>query len=86
MAAPFLLSRLRLATTSSARFGAANPTQLRERFCTSSRATRLSVRRNSTDPDLIAVVTFCVLGLLVAFNVILRFPDLGALIEQYNQF
>ena len=39
-----------------------------------------------TDPDLITVVTFCVLGLLVAFNVILRFPDLGALIEQYNQF
>jgi hypothetical protein len=39
-----------------------------------------------TDPDLIAVVTFCVLGLLIALNVILRFPDLGALIEQYNQF
>jgi hypothetical protein len=38
------------------------------------------------DSDLIAVVTFCVLGLLAAFNVILRFPDLGALIEQYNQF
>ena len=39
-----------------------------------------------TDPDLIAIVAFCVLGLLVALNVILRFPDLGALIEQYNQF
>ena len=39
-----------------------------------------------TDPYLIAVVTFCVLGLLVALNVILRFPNLGALIEQYNQF
>jgi hypothetical protein len=39
-----------------------------------------------TDPDLIAIVAFCVLGLLVALNVILRFPDLGALIEQYNRF
>jgi hypothetical protein len=35
-----------------------------------------------TDPDLIAIVAFCVLAL----NVILRFPDLGALIEQYNRF
>jgi hypothetical protein len=39
-----------------------------------------------TDPDLIASIAFCVLGLLVALNVILRFPDLGALIEQYNRF
>jgi hypothetical protein len=37
MAAPFSLSWLRLATSSSARFGAAGPTQLCERFCTSSR-------------------------------------------------
>lgn len=38
------------------------------------------------DPGLIACVTFGVLGLLVALNAILCFPDLGALIEQYNQF
>jgi hypothetical protein len=38
------------------------------------------------DPDLITVVTVCVLGLLVVFNLMLRFPDLGTLIEQYNQF
>jgi hypothetical protein len=36
MAAPFLLSWLRLATKSSVRFGAASLTQLCERFCTSS--------------------------------------------------
>jgi hypothetical protein len=39
-----------------------------------------------TDPDLQAVVAFCVIGLLLALNFILRFPDFGALIEQYNQF
>src|SRR6516225_4240988 len=36
MAASFCLSWLRLATSSSARFGAASPTQLCERFTTSS--------------------------------------------------
>jgi hypothetical protein len=36
--------------------------------------------------DLGAVVAFCVIGLLLALNLILRFPDFGAVIEQYNQF
>ena len=40
----------------------------------------------TTDPDLVAVVAFCVIGLLIVLNVILRFPDFGAVIEQYNQF
>jgi hypothetical protein len=38
------------------------------------------------DPDLIATVLFCTIGILVTLIVMLRFPDLGALIEQYNQF
>jgi hypothetical protein len=38
------------------------------------------------DPDLIAIVQFCAIGLLVALIVMLSFPDLGALLEQYNQF
>jgi hypothetical protein len=37
-------------------------------------------------PDLRAVVVFCLIGLLLALNLILRFPDFGAVIEQYNQF
>jgi hypothetical protein len=37
-------------------------------------------------PDLIAVVAFCLIGLLVALNFILRFQDFGAVIEQYNRF
>jgi hypothetical protein len=37
-------------------------------------------------PDLGAVVAFCLIGILLALNLILRFPDFGAVIEQYNQF
>jgi hypothetical protein len=39
-----------------------------------------------TDPDLQAVVAFCLIGLLLALNLMLRFPDMGAVIAQYNQF
>jgi hypothetical protein len=38
------------------------------------------------NPDFLAVVAFCLIGLLVALNLILRFPVFGAVIEQYNQF
>ena len=38
------------------------------------------------NPDLHAVVAFCLIGFLVALNLILRFPNFGAVIEQYNQF
>jgi hypothetical protein len=38
------------------------------------------------NPDLQAVVVFSLIGLLVALNLILRFPDFGAVIAQYNQF
>jgi hypothetical protein len=40
----------------------------------------------TTDPDLLTVVAFCTIGLLIVLIMILRFPDFGALIEQYNQF
>jgi hypothetical protein len=40
--------------------------------------------------DFVVVTIFSTAGLLLtilfAYRVILRFPDLGALIEQYNQF
>jgi hypothetical protein len=38
------------------------------------------------DPNLIAIVQFCVISLMVMLIVMLSFPDLGAIIEQYNQF
>jgi hypothetical protein len=39
-----------------------------------------------TDPDLQIVVLFCAVGLLISVCVMLRFPDFGAIIAQYNQF
>jgi uncharacterized membrane protein YdfJ with MMPL/SSD domain len=38
------------------------------------------------NPDLHAVVALCLIGFLLALNLILRFPELGAVIEQYNKF
>jgi hypothetical protein len=37
-------------------------------------------------PDLPMIVAFCLTGLLIALSVIQRFPDFGAVIEQFNQF
>jgi hypothetical protein len=39
-----------------------------------------------TDRELTTITALCTIALLIALNLILRFPDLGALIEQYNQF
>jgi hypothetical protein len=39
-----------------------------------------------TDLNLQAVVALCLINFLPTLYFILRFPDLGALIEQYNQF
>jgi hypothetical protein len=39
-----------------------------------------------TNPDLPVIVALCLLGLLLTFSLILRYPDFGAVIEQYNQF
>jgi hypothetical protein len=38
------------------------------------------------DPDLIVIVQFCAIGLLVTLIAMLSFPNLGAIIAQYNQF
>jgi hypothetical protein len=39
-----------------------------------------------TNSDLMARVALCAITLLIMINVISRFPNLGALIERYNQF
>ena len=39
-----------------------------------------------SNPDLPMIVAFCLTGLLIALSVIQRFPDFGAVIEQFNQF
>jgi hypothetical protein len=38
------------------------------------------------DPNLSAVVVFCGIGLLIAINLILRFPDVSTVIMEYNLF
>jgi hypothetical protein len=48
--------------------------------------TKPSWRELLTDPDMYAVVAFCLIGILLALNLMLRFPDMGAVIAQYNQF
>jgi hypothetical protein len=40
----------------------------------------------TTNPNLIAVTLFCAIGLLISLNLILRFPDAGLFVEQYNVF
>jgi len=39
-----------------------------------------------THPDLMTVSLFCTIGFLVTFNIILRFPDFGAVMAQLGQF
>jgi hypothetical protein len=36
--------------------------------------------------DLPTEIAFSLIGLLLALNVMLRFPEIGALVAQYNQF
>jgi hypothetical protein len=45
-----------------------------------------SWRAHVTDPSLHAVIAFCLIGFLLMLNLMLRFPDFGAIIAQYNQF
>jgi hypothetical protein len=39
-----------------------------------------------TNPDLHSIVALCTIAILTLTNLFFRFPDLGALIERYNQF
>jgi hypothetical protein len=38
------------------------------------------------DPNVLAVASFCLVGILLTLNFMLRFADMGAVITQYNQF
>jgi hypothetical protein len=38
------------------------------------------------DPDLVPIVAFCAVGLLMALNMMLWFPNIGAVIAQSNLF
>jgi hypothetical protein len=39
-----------------------------------------------TNPDVQVTVALSLIGLLLTLNIMFRFPELGALIAQYNQF
>ncbi len=36
--------------------------------------------------EFLTIVALCLIGLLVALNLIFHFPDFGAVIAEYNQF
>lgn len=36
--------------------------------------------------DLMGIALFCAIGLLVSLNLILRYPDFGVLIQEFNLF
>lgn len=40
----------------------------------------------ATQSDFQLVVAFSLIGLLIALNLMFRFPEYGAIIAQYNQF
>ena len=63
-----------------------SPTKPTDRPSSVTKATWLQAVAAIMTADLNAVVVFCLIGLLLALNLILRFPDFGAVIEQYNQF
>ena len=52
--------------------------------------TQVTLKRRTvaatTDPGLIAVMIFAVIGCLIVLNVLFRFPDLGLTVEQLNLF
>jgi uncharacterized membrane protein YdfJ with MMPL/SSD domain len=37
-------------------------------------------------PNVLMIVAFVLIGLLLTLNLMFRYPELGAVIEQYNQF
>jgi hypothetical protein len=38
------------------------------------------------ESELLKIIIFCLIGLLATFGLMIRYPDLGAVIAEYNQF
>lgn len=47
---------------------------------------RRSTISTETEYQALVIVIFCLTGLLATLSLMIRFPDLGALIAEYNQF
>jgi len=53
---------------------------------TQTAASRSRIASAINDPNLILTVLFCLVGLVITAVLIFCFPNLGAIIAQYNQF
>jgi esterase/lipase superfamily enzyme len=73
---PIFIFPFVLAATRSLALGVQSP----------SRAERRAAIPADMEYQFLTIVTFCLLGLLVALNLIVRFPDFGTVIAEYNQF
>ncbi len=62
------------------------PTKSNGRDVTVAEGPRSRVVAEIAKSDFLAVVALCLIAFLLALNLILRFPDFGAVIEQYYQF
>ena len=67
-------------------FALQSPTKLTSGRTQKTEAVRSQLITVITDLNLQANVALCLIGFLLILYFILRFPDLGSLIEQYNQF
>jgi hypothetical protein len=50
------------------------------------KSSRRSSQFAEVEYEILLIVVFCLVGLLVTLNLIFRFPDLGAMVAEYNQF
>ena len=73
---PVLFLPFILAATRSLTLGARAPGKLGNRTVTPA----------EKEYEFLALVTFCLLGSLVVLNVMVRFPNCGTVIAEYNQF
>lgn len=61
-------------------------TKLNARRETAAEAAWHRIVAAATSPDLISVAAFCAIGLAITFNVLLRHPHFGLMIEQLELF
>jgi hypothetical protein len=74
-------------TTASQKFRSKAPrTTSQAAFETTWKATWEHVVGTMTNPDLIGITFLCVIACLIAVNLILRFPNAGLTMEQFNHF
>ncbi len=66
--------------------GFQSPMTIRKRAAAAARKPMFHWLASDAAENLFVVVAISAIGLLATINVVLRFPDLGLLIESYNTF